>query len=1376
MAERILRSPGVTTRELDLSAPGRVRPQGIPAGIVGTAEKGPAFVPVNFATATDFLNLFGETKGKHFGAMAVNEWMRNARSGIYLRVLGAGDGAQRNASTKVTSRAGFFVGDKIRNQSDTSLEQDGSAIGRTNNPYAGAALDTAMTLAGTAGSVATGANAIDRIHWTFGTLSNTTNAFAIVDVLTQNNGRTDVAGGLIKMAIHLIDQQGASGNTYTVVSGPKVQKNGVDVKDYTGIADVVYLVDLRNISGDDSTESHATNAAHIRDAVAHDSGNAGHWHTSVRANHIFPAGAAKIELVKATYNNLLTTSGADTVVVTQQFTGAISSEPVVTGAGQAVSAPTKNNVARTAGKSGGEIFTRTLTLASVPGDHSTLTITPPAGGTNIVFGFHSAGSAVASQTVNVNTSTYSTVDAIGGLIYDTLRGNSAGTTTTGNGALGAGSAALGMNLMNITWTTSTNVLTIAQQATDTVAQPVIAKSDDTALAGAGRTMFLGCEMFAADSLVDYFGSAQADVDKTQTGTNILRGVVMFASGVMPGLAQEDTGTWESVAHASVANGTYGATQDEGSHTGYLKDGKFIVIMNGFNETASGNSAFITGSFDPTSPIYFGKVMNTDPTKLQEKGHYLYAHYDIPTGLATHQTTSGAKAFLAQGAYNPHAQGSASLATQFHTSANYRPSFENWRMKFEHAFTPWITSQTLGSSRKKLFRFHMLDAGSAGNGQVKISIVNIQKSTDLSSNYGRFDVQIRSASDLDAAPVVLQSFAGVNLNPASDRYIARVIGDQNTFFDFERAEGKQKLVTDGLYENQSQYVRVEVVDSIESGTMEPSALPCGFQGKHHLVLAGDALANSIDLEEPPLPFRQTVAVGEGKTLVADSRFYWGTQYQDIRSASLRNKESGISSLVNNLTKWFPAVGTHPAWVGDNKGAVAVGTTTAAMLDANVYNNNEFSLENLWIQCTNLDTSKAVDPTQWKEAVYIRDGNSNGYRPYNGGSVSTGQSATTDYFQAQEVVNSSASSGQTKSKSVTNGWRYLDVSKDFGQNASKKYLKFTVPMQGGWDGLDIFDADKSLLNEASSFREMDSNTSSDLGGPNGPTTASFRKALDILAEKSDVDIQLLATPGLRSAGVTDYAIDKTEDRFDALYIMDMPAYDHESYRVTQSSQEVSVLNSSQELVNRNLDTSFAATYFPDLVVQDGANNVVAPPSVAVLGAMSLNDSVAHPWFAPAGFARGALQSTIETAVKLSRSNMDTLYDSDINPITSFPQSGESVVIFGQKTMLQAQSALDRVNVRRLLIDIRRKVRTVSNQILFEPNREATLTRFSSLVNPILGRIQQQQGLDRYKVIIDTTTTTQQDVENNTIRGKIFLQPTKSIEFISLDFVVTNAGAEI
>jgi phage tail sheath protein FI len=181
------------------------------------------------------------------------------------------------------------------------------------------------------------------------------------------------------------------------------------------------------------------------------------------------------------------------------------------------------------------------------------------------------------------------------------------------------------------------------------------------------------------------------------------------------------------------------------------------------------------------------------------------------------------------------------------------------------------------------------------------------------------------------------------------------------------------------------------------------------------------------------------------------------------------------------------------------------------------------------------------------------------------------------------------------------------------------------------------------------------------------------------------------------------------------------------------------------------------------------------VAVLGAFSLNDRIGFPWFAPAGFTRGALSTVLETQVKLNQDNLDTLYSADINPITTFPGNANPVV-FGQKTLQAAQSALDRVNVRRLLIDIRRKVRQVANNFIFEPNRAATLSAFSSQVTPILASVQAQQGLDRFSVRIDTTTTTQADVENNTIRGKIFLQPTRSVEFISLDFVVTNAGAQV
>ena len=149
----------------------------------------------------------------------------------------------------------------------------------------------------------------------------------------------------------------------------------------------------------------------------------------------------------------------------------------------------------------------------------------------------------------------------------------------------------------------------------------------------------------------------------------------------------------------------------------------------------------------------------------------------------------------------------------------------------------------------------------------------------------------------------------------------------------------------------------------------------------------------------------------------------------------------------------------------------------------------------------------------------------------------------------------------------------------------------------------------------------------------------------------------------------------------------------------------------------------------------------------------------------------ETSLYAMVDLNKANMDDLYEADVNPITDFPGTG--LVVFGQKTLLAAQSALDRVNVRRLLINVRRSVRAVANTMLFEPNREETLNKFSSLVNPILQSVQERSGVDRFKVIIDTTTTTHADIENNTVRGKIFLQPTRTAEFIALDFVLTNTA---
>ena len=180
---------------------------------------------------------------------------------------------------------------------------------------------------------------------------------------------------------------------------------------------------------------------------------------------------------------------------------------------------------------------------------------------------------------------------------------------------------------------------------------------------------------------------------------------------------------------------------------------------------------------------------------------------------------------------------------------------------------------------------------------------------------------------------------------------------------------------------------------------------------------------------------------------------------------------------------------------------------------------------------------------------------------------------------------------------------------------------------------------------------------------------------------------------------------------------------------------------------------------------------PPSVVMLGAISRNDRLADPWFAPAGLTRGRLNAS-DTRLRMPRSVLNELYDADINPIYVPAGRIGEVFTFGQKTLLRDQSALDRINVRRLLIDVRRKVKKIAESLLFEPNRASTLARFSKLVEPIMSDVKKRRCVDRYKIQIDTNTTTQNDIENNTIRGKIYLQPIKSVEFISLDFVVTNS----
>tara|TARA_Y100001937_G_scaffold122407_1_gene183110 strand:- start:1364 stop:2086 length:723 start_codon:yes stop_codon:yes gene_type:complete len=235
---------------------------------------------------------------------------------------------------------------------------------------------------------------------------------------------------------------------------------------------------------------------------------------------------------------------------------------------------------------------------------------------------------------------------------------------------------------------------------------------------------------------------------------------------------------------------------------------------------------------------------------------------------------------------------------------------------------------------------------------------------------------------------------------------------------------------------------------------------------------------------------------------------------------------------------------------------------------------------------------------------------------------------------------------------------------------------------------------------------------------------------------------------------------EARADAFYIMD----------ATGVNDSITTVKNTI----KTLDTNYAGTYYPwvKIVDRDTARPVFVPPSVVLPGVISFTDSTAHEWFAPAGLNRGGLTSVLEAKQRLTHAERDDLYENRINPIASFP--GQGVVVFGQKTLQSKPSALDRINIRRLLISLRKFIASTSRFLVFEQNNQALRNRFLNIVNPFLEQVQSNSGLSAFRVVMDDTNNTPDVVDRNQLVGQIFIQPTRTAEFIVLDFVVQPTGA--
>ena len=363
----------------------------------------------------------------------------------------------------------------------------------------------------------------------------------------------------------------------------------------------------------------------------------------------------------------------------------------------------------------------------------------------------------------------------------------------------------------------------------------------------------------------------------------------------------------------------------------------------------------------------------------------------------------------------------------------------------------------------------------------------------------------------------------------------------------------------------------------------------------------------------------------------------------------------------------------------------------------------------------------------------------------------------------VVTDGTDSYVQSSGEYTNKSKYIRVKSvtsktpDYFNNAGTAKTEFTASLpqvgSGSFSG-----ATGDLFGAGAKF--YDKITPSDI---QGLAATDYNASISLLSNKDDYKFNLLTAPGLNHsdhATQTTSLVTVAEGRQDCIAVVDLDGYG------TQIS--TMVINAA------SFDSSYAATYWPWLQTVDPNTGQVVwvPASTMIPGVYAFTDASSDAWFAPAGLTRGALGNVTKAERKLTTTNRDSLYEANINPIATFPGSG--VVVFGQKTLQKRASALDRVNVRRLLIALKGYISQVSDNLVFEQNTIATRNTFLAQVNPYLESVQQRQGLYAFKVVMDDTNNTPDVIDRNQLVGQIYLQPTRTAEFIMLDFNVLPTGA--
>ena len=813
----------------------------------------------------------------------------------------------------------------------------------------------------------------------------------------------------------------------------------------------------------------------------------------------------------------------------------------------------------------------------------------------------------------------------------------------------------------------------------------------------------------------------------------------------------------------------------------------VAGTNEFNVLITGPSmastASIRFSFDDSKDSFIRKRFNTNPQLgnaeasdfFPSDGEVNYwlgetfeqdLRWTLGSSITANDGLQGVLVALASG---------SSMATS--TGPQYMKGVNT-----REAVAGWFISQDLDSpgsfvadQAQKLFRLKGRGHGEWLQKNVKVSIEKIRQSSNLSSQYGTFSVVLRQFTDTDSNVVVLERFDNCTLDPTSPDFISKKIGDQYTEWD----ETSRRLKLYGDYANQSKFVYVDMNADVEAGATDPTYLPFGYFG-------------------PPK--------------YSDVLNVWGTgsaEQDSTPGTGLQSKISGTyvraaQQILNgpNPRKY----GLFPTFVSGGTGPMApggiidgtevlygpVGQTitpeftsgSAAFITASFL----FPKDNLRLSASDgglgnptkayfgFSTARERTSTRSDRSAFepLRMWDANWPSDPPNSTAVQGVDRWGYIFTMDDIVQS----GSSNFFFYQSGSRALETSYTSGsyQNLlDAGYNRFTAPFWGGFDGFDIKKPDP-MYNKGM--------TAGSSTGFNSYEYYTWKRAIDTVADPEAVDMNLLVAPGLTLTDLTTHMVNVCEDRADALALIDLPNVyipTAEEYK-SDKSQRIGTTptQAAISLRNRRIDSSYGCTFYPWVQTRDEntGQTLWVPPSVAMLGVLASSEGKSEVWFAPAGFNRGGLTDgaagipVVGITERLSSKDRDKLYESNINPIAAFPSTG--IVVFGQKTLQEGQSALDRINVRRLVIYLKKQISILSSQILFEQNVQATWNRFKSLIEPFLANVKTKFGITDYKLILDESTTTPDLIDQNILYAKIMIKPARAIEYIAIDFVIASTGA--